>query len=438
MRRVKVLVLSVFLAGLTVCLVAGVTILWALLLGVACFSAYALHQGHGPRAVGTMLWTGVRRVGNILAIFGLVGMLTAVWRASGTIPFIIRDTLPFVDPAYFVLSTFVLCSLMSLLLGTSFGSVSTLGVILMLLARTAGISEAMTAGAILSGIYVGDRCSPMSTSASLVCALTSTNIYDNIRRMWRTGALPFLLTCLGYLALSSRGDPAASVDLRVAGELETWFRLSPWALLPAGAILGLSLLRVEVKRAMFCSIISACGVCFFLQKMSLSGLLSCLVFGYEPPAGGEMLGGGGILSMGTVAGIVLLSSSYSGIFEATGLLDGFEEGIRRLAKKWGSFRATAAVSIPVSAISCNQTLATILTGQLCRSLGPTRQDRALHLENSVILLAALIPWNIACSVPCATLEVGMDCLPYALYLYLVPLANGLRHEGGLAPILRTR
>lgn len=433
----KVLVLSVFLGGLTACLVAGVTVLWALLLGAACFSAYALHQGHTPRAVGSMLWTGVRKVGNILAIFGLVGMLTAVWRASGTIPFIIRGTLPFVDPAYFVLSTFVLCSLMSLLLGTSFGSVSTLGVILMLLARTAGIPEAITAGAILSGIYVGDRCSPMSTSAALVCALTSTNIYDNIRRMWRTGALPFLLTSLGYLALS-RGGSAASVDLRVAGQLETWFRLSPWALLPAAVILGLSLLRVEVKRAMCWSIFSACCVCLFLQKMSLGGLLSCLVFGYQPPMGGEMLGGGGILSMGTVAGIVLLSSSYAGIFEATGLLDGFEEGIRRLAEKWGSFRATAAVSIPVSAISCNQTLATILTGQLCRSLGPTRQDRALHLENSVILLAALIPWNIACSVPCATLEVGMDCLPYALYLYLVPLANGLiRHGGGLAPILRT-
>ena len=99
-----------------------------------------------------------------------------------------------------------------------------------------------------------------------------------------------------------------------------------------------------------------------------------------------------------------------------------------MADKWGVFRATAAVSIPVSAISCNQTLATILTDQLCRLLATTRQERAIHLENSVILIAALVPWSIACSVPCATLGVGMECLPYALYLYLVPVLNGLARE----------
>ena len=420
-------VLGIFLAGLTACVLTGATILWALLLGLLCFSAYALHLGHAPRAVGTMLLTGVRKVSNILLIFCLIGMLTAIWRAAGTIPLIIRDTLPWVDPASFYLSVFILCSLMSLLLGTSFGTVSTLGVIFMLLARTAGLHEGLTAGAIMSGIYVGDRCSPMSSSAALVCALTNTNIYDNIRRMWRTGVTPFLLAGLGYKVLSPSGA-AACVDSGVAGQLDAWFRLSGWALLPAAAIVALSLFRVEVKRAMTCSILAGCGVCLFLQDMPPSDLLSCLLWGYRPPEGAEMLAGGGILSMRMVAGIVLLSSSYAGIFDATGLLRGFEEGIRRMADKWGVFRATAAVSIPVSAISCNQTLATILTDQLCRLLATTRQERAIHLENSVILIAALVPWSIACSVPCATLGVGMECLPYALYLYLVPVLNGLARE----------
>lgn len=419
-------VLGIFLIGLTACVLTGTAILWALLLGLLCFSAYALHQGHAPRAVGSMLLAGVRKVSNILVIFCLIGMLTAIWRAAGTIPLIIRDTLPWVDPASFFLSVFILCSLMSLLLGTSFGTVSTLGVIFMVLARTAGLNEGLTAGAIMSGIYVGDRCSPMSSSAALVCAITNTNIYDNIRRMWRTGAAPFLLTGLGYKLLSPGG--AACVDAGAAGQLDAWFHLNGWALLPAAAIVALSLFRVEVKRAMTCSILAGCGVCLFLQGMSLSELLSCLLWGYRPPEGAEMLAGGGILSMRMVAGIVLLSSSYAGIFDATGLLRGFEEGIRHMAGHWGAFRATAAVSIPVSAISCNQTLATILTDQLCRQLAPTRQERAIHLENSVILIAALVPWSIACSVPCAALGVGMECLPYALYLYLVPVLNGLVRE----------
>ena len=143
-----------------------------------------------------MLWSGVRSVRNILIIFGLIGMLTAVWRASGTLPFIIHHTLQWVDPAYFILWVFLLCCLLSLLLGTAFGSVSTLGVIFMMLARSAGLDELATAGAIMSGIYVGDRCSPVSSSAALVCALTNTNIYANMRRMWTT--------CLLYTSPSQR------------------------------------------------------------------------------------------------------------------------------------------------------------------------------------------------------------------------------------------
>ena len=126
---VKAIVLSVFLGGLAVCVLTGASVLWALLLGLACFAGYALRQGHAPRDVALMLWSGVRSVRNILIIFGLIGMLTAVWRASGTLPFIIHHTLQWVDPAYFILWVFLLCCLLSLLLGTAFGSVSTLGVI---------------------------------------------------------------------------------------------------------------------------------------------------------------------------------------------------------------------------------------------------------------------------------------------------------------------
>ena len=134
----------------------------------------------------------------------------------------------------------------------------------------------------------------------------------------------------------------------------------------------------------------------------------------------------GLAAVLLITGIVLLSSSYSGIFDATGLLNGFERAIASLARRIGAFRATALVSVPVSAISCNQTLAAILTCRLCRTGYPDRRALALPLENSVILIAALVPWSIACSVPCATLGVGMECLPYALYLYLVPLLYAFR------------
>ena len=108
----------------------------------------------------------------------------------------------------------------------------------MMLARSAGLDELATAGAIMSGIYVGDRCSPVSSSAALVCALTNTNIYANMRRMWTTSALPFALTCAGYLALSLSG-PARLAAPDAAGQLDRFFILSGWTLSPAACIVVL-------------------------------------------------------------------------------------------------------------------------------------------------------------------------------------------------------
>ena len=311
-------VISLFLGGLALCIVTGASLLWALAFGLLCFTGHAFRLGFRPREIVGLCGRGVRTIGNILKIFVLIGMLTAVWRSAGTIPYIIHHCLPWVDPAHFHLWVFLLCSLLSLLLGTSFGTASTLGVVFMLLARTAGLDPLLTAGAVMSGIYVGDRSSPMSSSAALVCALTGTSIYDNVRLMWRTSLLPFFLVCLAYVLLpSARAESLPHVDGLFADGLV----LDARALLPAVFMLVPLLLRWDVKKIMACSILAGCVVSLAVQQMSPAALLRCLVFGYEPPAGMEMLAGGGLLSMAQVAGIVLLTSAYAGLLEATGLLD---------------------------------------------------------------------------------------------------------------------
>ena len=355
-------------------------------------------------------------------LFVLIGMLTAVWRSAGTIPYIIHHCLPWVDPAHFHLWVFLLCSLLSLLLGTSFGTSSTLGVVFMLLARTAGLDPLLTAGAVMSGIYVGDRSSPMSSSAALVCALTGTSIYDNVRLMWRTSLLPFFRGCLAYVLLpSARAESLPHVDGLFADGLV----LDARALLPAVFMLVPLLLRWDVKKIMACSILAGCVVSLAVQQMAPAALLRCLVLGYEPPAGMEMLAGGGLLSMAQVAGIVLLTSAYAGLLEATGLLDGLSSLCKRLSLRLGAFRTTVLAGLPVAAVSCNQTLGIMLTKQLCAPLWQNGKEMVLPLENGIVLLAAIIPWSIAGSVPCAIMGVGPECLPYAFYLYMVPLTDML-------------
>ena len=155
-------------------------------------------QGHTPVQVLTMSGRGIRTIKNILFIFILIGMITAVWRACGTIPFIIYHMSGLLIPSVFILIVFLLCCFVSLLTGTSFGTAATIGIICMSIAKANGIDPTFTGGAILSGIYFGDRCSPMSTSAILISELTQTDIYCNIKNMFKSALLPFSVTCLLY------------------------------------------------------------------------------------------------------------------------------------------------------------------------------------------------------------------------------------------------
>ena len=424
--RGQLVTLGLFICGLAGCVLSGISLLWALGFGLVCFSGYARSVGLSFPVIARLLLQGVLRIANILTIFTLIGMLTGVWRISGTIPLLIDTALSLIDPTFFVLWSFLLCAALSSLIGTAFGTVSTLGVVCMLIAHTADFNEVLVGGAILSGIYVGDRCSPMSSSAALVCALTHTDIYGNFKRMLRNGALPFFLTCLGYALLSLLG-PEHVMPEGATDALRGYFRFNFWVLLPALIILIFGMLRIDVKKAMTTSIVAASGAAFIFQGASPSALLSSMVLGYQAPFEElATLSGGGIISMADVAAIVAISSSYSALFEKSGLLDSFEYMIERLALHIGAFRATTLVGLLTTGLSCNQTLSIILTRQLCAHAQHNRREMAMYLENSVVVLSAVLPWSIAFSMCGLTLQQGPEIIPFALYLWMLPLYWCLR------------
>ena len=179
-------VLVVFAVTLIGCILAGIPILAALALGYLIFFAYTLNRGYTVRDIFGMSWKGIKTAKNILITFLLIGMLTALWRAAGTIPAIVSYCAGLMNPSVMILMAFLLNALVSVLTGTAFGTAATMGVICMTMAKAMGCNEILAGGAILSGVFFGDRCSPVSTSALLVSELTHTNIFDNIRLMVRT------------------------------------------------------------------------------------------------------------------------------------------------------------------------------------------------------------------------------------------------------------
>lgn len=420
----EVLTIGIFCALLIICIITGKSILYALLAGLIIFSLYGKKQGYSWRQISRMALQGVWKVKNILLTFILIGMLTALWRQAGTIPAIICYTVHLIKPSTFLLMTFLLNCLISVLTGTALGTAATIGVVCATMASALGIPSWMTGGAILSGVYFGDRCSPVSTSALLVAELTETGIYTNIKNMIKSALAPFTITCILYLTVSIQLHGKTEMpDLGHAFGSE--FRLSWIALLPAAVILLLSVMQAGVKIAMIASIVTAIPVCIGLQNMAFTELPELLLNGFHSTdvTVAAMLNGGGITSMLKVGAIVCISSSYSGIFQATGILNGFQKMVCLLADRTKPYFAVLVTSILTSVMACNQTLAIMLTDQLYSRTEPDKLRFANNLEDSAVIIAPLVPWSIACAVPLTAAGAPGYSVLFAVFLYLLPLCD---------------
>lgn len=418
-EAITLLVFAIMLVG---CVAAGTSVLYALAGGLVCFSLYTLYKGYGAVRLGGMIWKGVKNCRTILVVFVLIGFLTALWRAAGTIPCIVYYSASSMSPKYYLVLTFLLCCGMSTLTGTSFGTVSTMGVICASIGRAMEIPAVYIGGAVMSGIYFGELSSPMSSSALLVCELTGTNIYRVIGKMVREIWAPVALTMVLYIWLGRNltGTSTGSAGVQIFAEA---FQINGYILIPAAVIIVFSVFRIRVEYAMLVSILTAVVSCFLFQGMGLREVVSTMVWGYR--AGREdlavLIDGGGLVSMIDTGAIVTISSAYFGIFSSTDLLVQLKGWVEKLSRHSSEFFAAVIVAILTCAISCNQTLASMLTCEMMKKLVPDKERLAVYLEATVLLIAGLIPWSIACAFPLSVVDAPKKSLFYASYLYLVPL-----------------
>ena len=419
----SIIVILLFSLSLIVCLLLKYSVVYALIVGYIIFITYGFMKGHNLIVLIKKSFEGVLTVKNILLVFVLIGMITALWRASGTIAFIVYIGSKLISPSILILLTFLLCSILSVLIGTSLGTAATMGVICFSIGKAMGINPYYVGGAVLSGIYFGDRCSPMSTSALLIAELTKTNLYTNIKLMIKTSIIPFVMTCLFYLFLGFNST-VSNINVDVTEIFKQNYNLNIIVIIPAILIIILSILKINVKKTMLVSIIISFIIAIFIQRDSIVALINYCIFGYHHPNErlNLMMKGGGILSMVNVSLIVGISSSYSGIFKETKMLVSLKGYLKEFSKKTSNYFVIFISAIISGAIACNQSLGTILTNELCGEL-VEKQKIAIILENTVILLVGLIPWNIAMGVPLKTIGVGFMSGFFAFYLYFLPLWN---------------
>lgn len=419
----SIIAILLFSMSLIVCLLLKLSVVYALIIGYMIFVIYGLIKGYNLKVLIKKSFEGIMTVENILLVFILIGMITALWRASGTIAFIVYMGAKLISPSILILLTFLFCAVLSVLIGTSLGTAATMGVICVSIGKAMGINPYYVGGAVLSGIYFGDRCSPMSTSALLITELTKTDLYTNIKLMIKTSIVPFIATSLFYLFLGFKLT-VLQVSIDVTEIFEQNYNLNIVVIIPAILIIIFSLLKINVKKTMLVSIVISFVISIFIQKENILSIINYCVYGYynSNEKLNIMMKGGGILSMLNVALIVGISSSYSGIFKETKLLVSLKEYLKDFSEKTSNYFIIFLSSIISGAIACNQSLGIILTNELSEEL-VDKQERAIILENTVVLLVGLIPWNIAMNVPLKTLDVGFMSGLFAFYLYFLPLWN---------------
>ncbi len=407
----------------------GIPILYPLLAVLGLMTGVYGRRGVPLQQLWALMKRGVRQSAGVISILLLIGLVVASWLMAGTVPALVYYGLQLIHPRWFLVSAFMLTGLVSVLLGTSFGSAGTIGLALMIMARGAGVDEHWAAGAIISGAYVGDRCSPMSSSAHLVATLTGTEIYPNLRQMLTTGWGALLLS-IGIYTLASIRYPLSIVDNPLIEQIPSHFSVHPVTLLPAGLLVVLTLLRVPVKRTLGMSLASAIALAFVMQAQSGVAVLQTLLTGLQLPSDNplkEIFRGGGLLVMGRVCAIVAVSTALAGLLSGMGTLNPLSQWLSRWPGKRGLFGSIVLTGALTSAFGCTQTIAILLTQQIARPLyRHVHPDQlAVDIENSAVVLAPLIPWNIAGLVPATILLTDAGFIPYGVYLYLLPLLNWL-------------
>ena len=390
-----------------------------------------------------------------------VGALIGTWAMSGTITTMIYYGLQILDPEIFYPTVVVVTAIVSASIGSSWTTAGTVGLGLVGIAHGMGVSEAVTAGAVISGSYFGDKLSPLSETTNLAPAVAGTDIYTHIRHMLYT-TIPSMAVTLAIFAWlswqSAPGGGEMAIKVETLRAIEANFHTTPWLLVPVLLVMGMSTMRLRpfptiligaLAGGIFAVLFQPDHVLRFADRADLpqalamvAGVWQSMVKGFVGATGVDtidvLVDRGGMKSMLEVIWLILSALLFGGVMEATGMLERILEAMLRAVRGTGSLIAvTVLTSFGLNVVSSDQYMAIVLPGRMFRlefrkrGLAPENLSRTL--EDSGTLTSALIPWNTCGAYMAATLGVStMHYLPYAFFNYISPLIAILFGFTGIA------
>ena len=377
-----------------------------------------------------------------------VGMLIGTWILSGTVPAMIYYGVQILNPGIFYAASAVICALVAISIGSSWTVAGTLGIGLMGIAGSFDLSPSITAGAIISGAYFGDKLSPMSDTTNLASAATGVDLFDHIRHMLWTTVPSFAIALLIFSMIgSSNAATPAEIETLKQSMLDE-FNLGIHLLLPLLVMLILIYKKFPAYPSIIISALTGAVFALLFQPETVAklagdteglstplimfkGIWISLFDGYTSNSGNDfldaLLSKGGMSSMLNTVWLIICALGFGGVMERTGILKYLLNLALKGVKSNGSLVATTvATCIGTNILAADQFISVALPGRMFKDEYKRRGLSALNLsrtlEDSATLTSALIPWNTCGAYMAATLGVAtFSYAPFAFFNYLCPV-----------------
>lgn len=379
-----------------------------------------------------------------------VGALIGTWNMSGTIPTLVFYGIKLLHPSYFYPATALICGLISMAIGSSWTTAGTIGVGLVGLSSLLGISPAVTAGAVVSGAYLGDKLSPLSETTVLTAQLAHVDLYAHVRAMLWTSGPAFVIALLVFAGLGMRATVVAGIDTdSELLKLDQLFRITVWNLVPLAVLVVLSIRKVPASLAIMASALVAGVMAPLLQheavlrfvndptlssaRAYIRAIWLAMATGYRANSGipvlDSLLSRGGMASLLMTLWIIIGAVTFGTMLEELRLLSKLVDPLLERARTTGGLiAAVLGTAVGLNIVAADQYIALVVPARLYRlefekrGLKPQNLSRACADGGTVT--SALVPWNSCGAYMAATLGVPTAAfLPFAIFNLVSPLIS---------------
>lgn len=388
----------------------------------------------------------IRTSASAIIILLLIGAIAGTWMVSGVVPTMIYYGLEILHPSFFLVASCLICAGVSLMTGSSWTTIATIGVALMGIGRAMGFPESWVAGAIISGAYFGDKVSLLSDTTVLASSTVGVPIFTHIRYMLYTTMPSFAvaLAVFTVAGLNLSHDGATHAEL-YADTLRATFRITPWLLLVPLATGVLIARKLPAIVTLFASVVFACVAMLLAQRGLvasvagvesldfLSGFKGVLMSCFGPTAVdtgnaqlNDLVATRGMAGMLNTVWLIICAMCFGGVMTGSGMLRSLTAVFLRVVRRaFSAVASTVGAGLFFNLCTADQYISIILSGRLFRDLYAERglEERLLSrsVEDSATVCSVLVPWN-SCGMTQATVlgVATFTYLPYCIFNIVSP------------------